>query len=361
MRWIPYFPPFAVREILKPWWFAGQVADQKASRRRLNSLRERLDPRAAHYHSLNLASRLRALPELQHARVIAAYASLPLEVNTTDLLQSLLHRPLQVVLPRVEGDHLQFYAIQDVNRDFAPGAYGIREPVPERCRPMEPEQVDLFLVPGVGFDLFGGRIGRGAGFYDRVLSRRREDAVLIGMAYEFQIIHTLAASERDVPMHLVVTEEQVYQPRFSCIDCPSAEATRALAAWPVEEGIPAGVVALHGDLGVGKTEWVKGLAAACGVEADVSSPTFVFCHVYPGRETIHHLDGYRLGPGRQEEEDYWSELISEPGWVVIEWAERWGALLPKSAVHLAAAIESGDARRWMLFTPLRDQAIWHKE
>ncbi len=80
---------------------------------------------------------------------------------------------------------------------------------------------------------------------------------------------------------------------------------------------------LVGTLGAGKTRLVQGLAAAVGVPRElVTSPTFVLCQHYQGTTRINHLDAYRL-----RDEDEWfelgvEELMSQPGWTVIEWADR---------------------------------------
>ena len=93
---------------------------------------------------------------------------------------------------------------------------------------------------------------------------------------------------------------------------------------------PGDVLLLHGDLGAGKTELVRGLSLGLGLPADqVSSPTFALVHEYPGRIPLIHVDLYRL-PALEIEflmglEDYWQQPVI----TVIEWAERLDAELPE--------------------------------
>ncbi|GJQ20381.1 MAG: hypothetical protein HBSIN02_07360 [Bacteroidia bacterium] len=110
------------------------------------------------------------------------------------------------------------------------------------------------------------------------------------------------------------------------------------------------VVALYGDLGTGKTQFVKGLCEAFGVSENVSSPTFVLLHRYRGRDRsgrelfIHHLDLYRVGSPEEVLDLGYEELFFGDGLVVVEWAERLGPLLPprRIDVHLTAGVGEND-------------------
>ncbi len=102
---------------------------------------------------------------------------------------------------------------------------------------------------------------------------------------------------------------------------------------------PGSVVALMGDLGTGKTIFVKGVARGLGVmdEREITSPSFVLVNEYSGRLPIRHVDLYRLHHAREVEDLGWEELISPPGVTLIEWAEKVLALLPphRMEVHFA--------------------------
>ena len=105
--------------------------------------------------------------------------------------------------------------------------------------------------------------------------------------------------------------------------------------------LPAGtVIALHGDLGAGKTCLVQGLARGLDVKGNVHSPTFTLINEYEGRMPFYHLDLYRL----RSEEDAWEigieSYLSGDGITAIEWADRIHRILPERTIHLL--LEHGD-------------------
>jgi len=128
-------------------------------------------------------------------------------------------------------------------------------------------------------------------------------------------------------------------------------------------------IALDGDLGAGKTTFVKALAAAAGIDpADVVSPTFGLVHVHPlpaghraGR--IVHADLYRLAGSDDLFELGWEELTAAPGWVAAEWSTRVTAALPPDRLDLALEIVSERARlasftgRGTTFGPVLDALL----
>ncbi len=112
-------------------------------------------------------------------------------------------------------------------------------------------------------------------------------------------------------------------------------------------------VALTGQLGAGKTELVKGIAAGAGVTADVTvnSPTFVIINEYPGRLHLLHIDAYRLGGVEEIEAIGIEEMLAGPGAVLIEWADRVPEVLPEHCLHVAIEHTGGNARRLSLAGP----------
>jgi tRNA threonylcarbamoyladenosine biosynthesis protein TsaE len=107
---------------------------------------------------------------------------------------------------------------------------------------------------------------------------------------------------------------------------------------------PGDVLLLHGDLGAGKTAFVRGLARGLGADPDeVSSPTFTLVQEYRGRLTLYHVDLYRLQP--EEAADLGLDELTEGNTVVaVEWAERW-AEAPAGAWVVRFAIEGVEGRR----------------
>ena len=131
--------------------------------------------------------------------------------------------------------------------------------------------------------------------------------------------------------------------------CHSPEETRAAGFDLAQSAVPGTVLALHGDLGAGKTELVKGLAAGLGNGAAVSSPTFTLVHEYQGgRLPLFHFDWYRLERVEELEEVGFYDYLDRCGVVVIEWAMRFPSELPPGTQHVYLSFLADDARevRW---------------
>lgn len=135
------------------------------------------------------------------------------------------------------------------------------------------------------------------------------------------------------------------QPQAVTFSSDSVEQTEAIAA-NLARALPAGAcVALHGDLGAGKTQFVRGLVRGLGGNPRaVSSPTFVLLNIYGGgRLTVYHLDAYRVTGGDDFDAIGLPELLEQGGVVVVEWPQRVAELLPPDAINVR--IEAVGERR----------------
>lgn len=113
--------------------------------------------------------------------------------------------------------------------------------------------------------------------------------------------------------------------------------------------VPGDVLALHGDLGAGKTHLVRGLCAGLGLDPEqVSSPTFTLVQEYAGRVPVYHFDAYRLRHADELLELGFDEYVEAGGICVVEWPERVAVLLPEATRHLCLTHGGGDVRhvRW---------------
>jgi 5-formyltetrahydrofolate cyclo-ligase len=134
------------------------------------------------------------------ARIVAAYMALLGEVDLRGLFGRVNKK---WVFPRVRGEELHFYRVKNIDDDMQIGAFGIMEPR-NGLEEVEVEEVDVFLCPGLGFDRSGGRMGRGRGFYDRILKQSKPAAVKMGVCFPFQIVDHIVMEEHDVRMDGVV-------------------------------------------------------------------------------------------------------------------------------------------------------------
>jgi tRNA threonylcarbamoyladenosine biosynthesis protein TsaE len=129
----------------------------------------------------------------------------------------------------------------------------------------------------------------------------------------------------------------------------SPEATRKLAAALGKWLAPGDLLALKGELGSGKTEFVHGLAQGLEVPPNlVASPSFTLIHEYPGRLPLVHIDLYRLENLPPEMLPDLEEYLSGPQVAAVEWAERLGDLLPKEYLEVQIEI-TGESTREFLF------------
>ncbi|MBN2162072.1 MAG: tRNA (adenosine(37)-N6)-threonylcarbamoyltransferase complex ATPase subunit type 1 TsaE [Pontiellaceae bacterium] len=130
----------------------------------------------------------------------------------------------------------------------------------------------------------------------------------------------------------------------------SPDETWALAAELADELDPGTVMALHGDLGAGKTCFIQGLAAALGIDEPITSPTYTLIGEYEGRLPLHHIDLYRLSGPTEALGLGLEEYFDANGITAIEWAERADGLLPSDLLHICIeADEQTQERTFRIF------------
>ncbi len=125
----------------------------------------------------------------------------------------------------------------------------------------------------------------------------------------------------------------------------SPEDTQRLAAELANTLPPRATIALHGDLGSGKTCFVKGIARALEIPAPITSPTFTIVNEYRGLRPLYHMDLYRIGHPDELVGLAFDDYIDAVGITVIEWAERAGDLLPRDAIHVTFTMLSENHAR----------------
>jgi len=184
---------------------------KKTLRKQALALRDSmsLDQRTA--KSREIEERLFSLPEFKAARTVLFFASFRSEVDTGPMIRRALAFGKRVVLPKVIGTELALYEIVDLDRDVAPGAWGI--PEPREPRTVRLDEIDLILVPGAAFDCHGNRLGYGAGFYDKLLPAFSKTTV--ALAFESQVVAQVPAELHDVPVKKIVTERRAIEARHA--------------------------------------------------------------------------------------------------------------------------------------------------
>jgi len=159
--------------------------------------------------SAGVVSRVLELPAFQVARHVVGFVAAPTEPDPRSALAAARARGACVYLPRMAGDSLRFVAV-DADSRYAPGPHGIPEPDGSSVLTDDGDGA-VILVPGVGFDPAGTRLGRGGGWYDRALAAHPR-AVRVGLAWDVAIVPALPREPWDVSMHFIITESRVLGP-----------------------------------------------------------------------------------------------------------------------------------------------------
>lgn len=138
-------------------------------------------------------------------RRVALYRAMPQEASLEPLIPGLRAAGIELWLPRVRDAHTLDFLPWTAEAPLAPGPFGILEPLLDGV-PAQAGDIDCFLVPGLGFDRAGGRLGRGKGYYDRALSAFPESVPRIGVAFACQCVPQIPCEPWDLRMHALVTE-----------------------------------------------------------------------------------------------------------------------------------------------------------
>jgi len=173
-------------------------------RSRLRAALEKISPAARDAASARLCARLKEQPFWKNAASVLFFAPLRDEIDLWPLLEETAAGGKITALPRFDpaGQSYAARRIQDLQDEIVTGQFGIREPVPS-CVEIPLNRIDLILVPGAAFDLRGNRLGRGRGFYDRLLAKTR--GVKCGIAFDEQIADKAPAEEHDLQMDFILT------------------------------------------------------------------------------------------------------------------------------------------------------------
>jgi 5-formyltetrahydrofolate cyclo-ligase len=182
-----------------------ELPEAKAALRAM--VRERLklvSPTHRVTESAQLCARLKASEIWRAAKSVLFFAPLPDEPDLWPLLEFALHEKKLAALPSYDAETNSYIArrIAEPLADLVAGKFGIREPA-GHCAAVALNQLDLLLVPGVAFDSGGQRLGRGKGYYDRLLALT--NGATCGVAYDEQIVPLVPAAPHDVKLNRILT------------------------------------------------------------------------------------------------------------------------------------------------------------
>ena len=174
-----------------------------ALRRRLAALPEK--ERLA--RSRAIQKKFLAHPAFLASSCVCFYVSLPSEADTAPLIDRALALKKTVLVPLadLENKALELYRITSRSR-LGKGPFGVREPRASKRHLAEASDCDLVIVPGIAFDRSGRRIGRGLGFYDRLLARAHPGAFKLGLAFRFQVVPRIPTESHDIRLEAALTD-----------------------------------------------------------------------------------------------------------------------------------------------------------
>ena len=159
--------------------------------------------------SNQIKKRLFGLNEFKQSSVVLFYISYDNEVYTHDMIKECLSVGKSIIVPvsNKEKRLLKLSKLKNWN-DLELGSYGILEPKKDKINETSIESIDIIIVPGVGFDEFGCRIGHGVGYYDNLL-KESINASHIGLAFEIQIVEKVPVESHDLPVDKIITEKRI--------------------------------------------------------------------------------------------------------------------------------------------------------
>lgn len=183
--------------------------ERAALRKEMLTLRDALPDRTG--RSGKIVESLLGLKAFVAAKTVFSYVHFRSEVETLGLIRICLERGVRVAVPitLVNEKRLVPYLITDPDTDLRPGYCQIPEPAVEHLRELPAAEIDAVIVPGSVFDLAGGRLGYGGGYYDRFLAVDAPGAIRIGLAFEAQVLERLPLLPHDQRLHYLVTESRV--------------------------------------------------------------------------------------------------------------------------------------------------------
>ncbi|MGI9622324.1 MAG: 5-formyltetrahydrofolate cyclo-ligase [Acidimicrobiales bacterium] len=182
-------------------------------RERLRHARRQLDESTQHEAAQAIAGRLAPRLDLLRPSVVAAYLATDGEISPSIAVEALRLSDVRTAFPRIEADVMTFHVVES-DEQLVQGRWGLSEPPPETPA-IDPTELDVILVPLVGFDTKLDRLGRGKAYYDRALAffgatPRPSAPVLIGLAHDLQLVAAIDARAHDIALDAVITPTKIY-------------------------------------------------------------------------------------------------------------------------------------------------------
>jgi 5-formyltetrahydrofolate cyclo-ligase len=182
---------------------------KRSLRRSMQEALRGLEPREIRHRSVEACDRLMELEEVRDAGLVLGFMSMAAEIDPSRAMQDCLEEGISVAVPVVdeESRELDMVEIETLDtRAFRRDRFGILTPIAGRR--VRASEVDAIIAPGLAFDRWGGRLGRGAGYYDRLLIRVPDHCAVIGFGLSVQIVPSVPTGPLDRRVHRIVTDRE---------------------------------------------------------------------------------------------------------------------------------------------------------
>lgn len=179
-----------------------------AIREQLRNILDDITPDRLKRKSREACEKLCQTPEFNRAKTIMMFLSLPREIDTTCALSCAFQQGKTVLVPTVSWHKKTLMAItlSSLDCEMTEDHYGLRNPT--NAIAVDPSQIDLVVVPGLGFDNQGYRLGRGGGYYDKFLAQRDFKGMTCGIALEEQVLDQIPIADHDIAIDMLVTDKK---------------------------------------------------------------------------------------------------------------------------------------------------------
>jgi 5-formyltetrahydrofolate cyclo-ligase len=157
--------------------------------------------------SKNVQEILQDLPIYKKAKMVMVYFPLKGEVDLMEMIRKAKDKRFCFPVMELEKKDLIPFEVNDLDKDFVYGPWGVMQPDIEKSKKIEISEIDIVIVPGLAFDYQKNRLGRGKGFYDRFLKRIQPPTKKVGVAFDFQVLESLPIHPPlDEKVDLIVSE-----------------------------------------------------------------------------------------------------------------------------------------------------------
>ena len=185
--------------------------DREALRQKILGARDGLSDKVRQAKSMSVMRNFWTLQGMQQWSTLFIYVNFRSEVETLELIKKCINRDIRVAVPLVDASAVRMIPllIKDPAQDLVPGYFNIPEPDPKKSLRLEPGEIDAAIIPGSVFDIHGGRLGYGGGYYDRFLLTDAPQAKRIGLAFELQVVDKVPLKPHDQPLDILITEKRI--------------------------------------------------------------------------------------------------------------------------------------------------------